>query len=84
MKRLYYIGIAAEVISAILFFVHSNYKPLASDFMFAILIIALSASIFLLWQSFKTPAITGTVKIIGIACAALPLLWLLLFVKQFI
>jgi hypothetical protein len=84
MKQLYSTAIAAEIMSTILFFVHINYKPLGSDFMFAILIASLAASSFLLWQSFRNPVITGTLKIIGIACAALPLLWLLLFVKQFI
>lgn len=84
MKLIYNAAIALELLSAVLFFIHMNYKPLGSDFMFAVLIIALMASVVLFWQSFKNPAIAGTQKMIGLICAGLPALWLLLFVKQFI
>jgi hypothetical protein len=84
MKSIYTSAIAGEIISAALFFIHMNYKPLGSDFMFAILIIALLGSLFLFWQSFKSPAITGIQKTVGLICAGLPVLWLLLFIKQFI
>ncbi len=84
MKSIYNPAIAVELISAFLFFIHMNYNPLGSGFMFAILIIALMVSLFLFWQSFKNPAIAGTQKIIGLICAGLPVLWVLLFIKQFI
>jgi hypothetical protein len=84
MKLLCNIAIATEILSAVLFLVHINYKPLGSDLMFGVLIAALITCIFLLWQSFKNPAIAGMQKIMGIACAALPLIWILLFIKQFI
>ena len=69
MKSVYNIAITAQIVSAVLFFIHMNYKPLGSDFMFAVLIIALIASLVLFWQSFKNPAIAGIQKVIGLICA---------------
>jgi hypothetical protein len=68
---------------AVTFRIHATILN-APGFMFAILIIALMVSLFLFWQSFKNPAIAGTQKIIGLICASLPVLWVLLFIKQFI
>jgi hypothetical protein len=35
-------------------------------------------------KSIYNPAIAGTQKIIGLICASLQVLWVLLFIKQFI
>jgi hypothetical protein len=84
MKKYYNIGIAIEIIAAILYIVHINLKPLGSDYMFGALVTASLTSIFLFWQSFKNSTINGTQKIIGTICACLPLIFILLFLKMFI
>jgi hypothetical protein len=47
MKKYYNIGIGIEILSAIIFLVHWKFRPLGSDFMFFVLIIASFTSIFL-------------------------------------
>jgi uncharacterized BrkB/YihY/UPF0761 family membrane protein len=84
MEKYYNIGIAIEIIAAILYMVHINLKPLDSDYMFGALVTASLTSIFLFWQSFKNSNIDGTQKTIGIVCACLPLIFILAFIKMFI
>jgi multisubunit Na+/H+ antiporter MnhB subunit len=84
MKKIFSIAIVIEAASTVLFIIHMKFKPLGSDFMFAILVIALSASIFLLWQSFKNPVTGGVQKTAGIISGCLPLVWVILFILQFI
>jgi hypothetical protein len=84
MKKYYNIGIGIEILSAIIYLVHWKFRPLGSDFMFFVLIIASFTSIFLFWQSSKNISIVGFQKKLGVACACLPLVFCLSMIYYFV
>jgi hypothetical protein len=77
MKKYYNLAIGVEIASAVLYIKYIRVKPLGSDLIFTVLLIASIVNIFLFWQSFKNITITGLHKRIGIGYAFLPIVFYL-------
>jgi hypothetical protein len=76
MNNLFSIGLIAQSSITILFIIHRFFKALGSDLMFGVYILSFIVGIYLLWQSFRNPAIVGVQKVLGIALGILPLLFI--------
>jgi hypothetical protein len=84
MTKNFNIAILLQILCTILYLVHLNKSQgLGSDFMFWILLFSMTTSVFLFWQILKIGNIVGTQKIIGLLCASLPFLFLVLFLFYF-
>ncbi len=80
MNNLFSIGLIAQSAMTILFIIHRFYKALGSNLMFGVYILSFIIGCYLLWQSFRNPAIHGIQKILGISLGILPLLFVLFMV----
>jgi hypothetical protein len=80
MNKLFSIGLIAQFAMTILFIVHRFYKALGSNLMFFLYILSFIIGIYLLWQSFRNPAIVGVQKILGITLGILPFLFIVFMV----
>lgn len=80
MTKQYDGAIITQFLFFILFIIHRSFRAIGSDFMFGVLMVSILSSIYLLWQIYIVKNVFGLKKTLGIICASLPIIWLLLLV----
>jgi hypothetical protein len=86
MNSLFPLALIAQTLCSVAFIIHRFFKPLGSNLMYGIYLVSFIVGSYLLWQSFRNPAIEGFQKTLGIVLGILPFLgiiWLIYFVSNF-
>jgi hypothetical protein len=73
MRNTYTKALALQILCVCLGIIHQYIKPLGSDFIFGVLILALMVGTYLIWNAIRNPNIQPLQRRLGLILGSLPI-----------